>query len=378
MKFRAKLQSMAANEILSMITPQTLERIRKSDPKPLFKAFVIGQEGEASANLVGVGKIVKTWFKDAIGKLSRRMYSGMPLFHGHAETNSQDGRESIGEVVGTSTLDIGGKFSAFVATYIYPEYKNLPLDIASIEADITTDGFNSEIHAINVEDVTAIALGNSAIENPGFPGATLLGAVQAFVNKNTIQASPEGGDKMSITVNEVRSLIKAEGYVPSDFFGMGELTKDPMVAEYIEKAEERFEKSLISRKKRINEGFDETKEKLEENHKKVLEEKDLKIKKLILESSKTKAKDLFTSKAKERKLSDAQIKFIEMKREKDFNPEDPDKLDSEVNRFIDTGLEDFKATAEIFGKTKEAEADDDLSNPNTEPSGGVDASIIPD
>ena len=373
MKFRAKLQSMAANEILSMITPQTLERIRKSDPKPLFKAFVIGQEGEASANLVGVGKIVKTWFKDAIGKLSRRMYSGMPLFHGHAETNSQDGRESIGEVVGTSTLDIGGKFSAFVATYIYPEYKNLPLDIASIEADITTDGFNSEIHAINVEDVTAIALGNSAIESPGFPGATLLGAVQAFVNKNTIQASPEGGN-MAITISEVKDFIKAEKVQPNDVFGRDQLIDDPIVKGFVEAEKKEASTGEYAHRKRTDEAFDKARTDWEAKEAKFKEE----AKRLKTENSKTKAKDLFTSKAKERKLSDAQIKFIEMKREKDFNPEDPDKLDAEVNKFIDTGLEDFKATAEIFGKTKEAEADDDLSNPNNEDTGGVDASIIPD
>ena len=374
MKFRAKLQSMAANEILSMITPQTLERIRKSDPKPLFKAFVIGQEGEASANLVGVGKIVKTWFKDAIGKLSRRMYSGMPLFHGHAETNSQDGRTPIGEVVGTSTLDIGGKFSAFVATYIYPEYKNLPLDIASIEADITTDGFNSEIHAINVEDVTAIALGNSAIESPGFPGATLLGAVQAFVNKNTIQASPEGGDKMSITISEVKDFIKAEKVQPNDVFGRDQLIDDPIVKGFVEAEKKEASTGEYAHRKRTDEAFDKARTDWEAKEARFKEE----AKRLKTENSKTKAKDLFTSKAKERKLSDAQIKFIEMKREKDFNPEDPDKLDAEVNKFIDTGLEDFKATAEIFGKTKEAEADDDLSNPNNEDTGGVDASIIPD
>lgn len=188
---------MADSEIKAMIPPYYFENIKRRDPKPLFKAFVVGQEGQAEANWVGVGKVVKTWFKDAIGKLSRKIWPGMKLFHNHAETNDPDEtRPEIGEVAGSRTKMIDGKFSAMIAAYIFPEYKKLPLDIASIEADIHVDNTfgDDEVHAVDVEDVKGIALGSSKVERPGFSGATLLGELQAFAGK----AKPTGKSKWQL------------------------------------------------------------------------------------------------------------------------------------------------------------------------------------
>lgn len=192
MKIRARLLHMAESEIKAMIPPYFLESVKQKDPKPLFKAYVVGQEGQAEAQWVGIGKVVKNWFKDAIGKLVRRIYPGLKLFKNHAETNEpNENRIEIGEVAGSRAKTIDGKFSAVIAAYIYPEYKNLPLDIASIEADILiNDVGDDDIHAVDVDDVTGIALGNSAVDKPGFPGATLLGELQAFAGK------PKQADKV--------------------------------------------------------------------------------------------------------------------------------------------------------------------------------------
>ncbi len=186
MKIRAKLLHMGESEIKAMIPPYHFEDIKRRDTKPLFKAFVVGQEGQAEANWVGVGKVVKTWFKDAIGKLSRRIWPGLKLFHNHAETNDpNESRPEIGEVAGSRTKMIDGKFSAVIAAYIYPEYAKMHLDIASIEADVHMNniGGDDEVDAVDVEDVSGIALGSSKVERPGFPGATLLGELQAFAGK---------------------------------------------------------------------------------------------------------------------------------------------------------------------------------------------------
>jgi len=186
MKIRAKLLAMAESEIKAMIPPYYFDNIKRRDPKPLFKAFVVGQEGQAESNWVGFGKVVKNWFKDAIGKLSRKIYPGLPLFFNHAETNdSNEDRREIGEVAGSRAQDVKGKFSAVIAAYIFPEYKKMTLDIASVEVDVHIDDSGvDEIRAVNVDDVTGIALGNSAVDRPGFPGATLLGELQAFAGKS--------------------------------------------------------------------------------------------------------------------------------------------------------------------------------------------------
>jgi hypothetical protein len=59
--------------------------------------------------------------------------------------------------------------------------------VASIEAeiDLNVDG-KGNIIANDVNNVSAIALGNSEIETPGFAGATLLGQLQAFAKERGI------------------------------------------------------------------------------------------------------------------------------------------------------------------------------------------------
>jgi len=212
MRIRAKLLHMAESEIKAMIPPYYFADIKRRDPKPLFKAFVVGQEGQAESTWVGVGTIVKNWFKDAIGKLSRRIHTGLKLFHDHAETNEADeNRAPIGEVAGSRAKIIDGKFSAVIAAYIFPEYKKLILDIASVEANVFIDNnVNDEIHAVNVEDVTGIVLGNSKVDSPGFPGATLLGELQAFAEKSKQTEKPKWQLGYNFTGQGERKLKLAE------------------------------------------------------------------------------------------------------------------------------------------------------------------------
>ena len=352
MRFRAQLQAMASNEIRDMIQPFRIAEIKRNDPKPVFKAFVVGQEGYAEGSWVGIGKVVKTWFKDAIGKLSRRIVPGMQLFHGHQQgTNEHVGREQVGEVVGGKTQEVDGKFSAVIAAYIFPEFKNLPLDVANIEADFNISNDGQDIRDVDVLEVTGIALGNSAIEKPGFPGATYIGELQAFVNKK-IQFT-KGEENMSIT--EIREAIKAEKLKPSDIFGIGDLTKDPMVTEAIEEEKNKAITGEYKNRKRDEAGFDKTKEKLEADHLKEMQEKDAKIKELLTETLKTKSTDLFASKIKERKLSDKAAKFVLTQKEKRFEPENADKLNKDVDDFIDSEIEDFNKIFEEESKDKKTD-----------------------
>ena len=187
MRIRAQLRCMADSEIVGMIPPDVFREIKAKDSHPMFKAFVVGHEGEAKGNLVGVGNIIKRWFGDAIKKLHGKISAGIRLFHGHAETNTNEGRVPIGEIVGKKLMDVKDKLSSVVACWIYPNYRHLPLDVASIEADVDFEQ-NPEGSFIvaDVEGVTGIALGNSAVDIPGFAGATLLGEFQAFAEKHKL------------------------------------------------------------------------------------------------------------------------------------------------------------------------------------------------
>jgi len=180
MRITAKLQEMAASELADMVPQSTFDRIKLTDPHPLFKAFTVGHEGESKGELLGAGQVVKRWFKAAIEGLHARIQAGLKLFHGHSGSDDPSSRIPIGEVVGKKLMNIAGKLSSVACVYIFPVYKNLSLDVASVEADVEMEIDASGLRVVRVGDVTAIALGSSAIETPGFSGATLLGQLQAF------------------------------------------------------------------------------------------------------------------------------------------------------------------------------------------------------
>jgi hypothetical protein len=175
---------MADSEIMAMVPADKLADIKAKDGSPLIKAFVVGHEGEARGNLIGMGNVVKRWFRSAIEKLHEKIKGGLQLFHGHAATNDTAGRTPIGEVVGKKLMNVEDQLSTVVACWIYPDFRHLPLDVASIEADIDLRGDNTNsLYVADVGEISGIALGNSQIDTPGFPGATLLGQLQAFAQE---------------------------------------------------------------------------------------------------------------------------------------------------------------------------------------------------
>jgi hypothetical protein len=181
-RFSAPLQEMAESEILAMVPADRLKAMRDREPHPLIKAFVVGHEGESEGHLIGIGNVVKRWLRGMIQTLGQKVRAGLQLFHSHATgTNAHEGREAIGEVVGSMVKPIDGRESVIVACHIYPQFKHLPLDVASVEADATfvRNGAGT-VDIVDIGEVTGIALGNSTVNRPGFPGATLLGQLQAF------------------------------------------------------------------------------------------------------------------------------------------------------------------------------------------------------
>ena len=348
MRFRATILEMASSEILQYIPANIYEGIKARDSHPVFRAYVIGHEGISEGKVVGHGNMVKRWFASAIDKIHEKLQYGTKVFHEHAKTNEHTGRTSIGEIVGKAKEIIKDKLSAIAIMYIKPEYKDLPLNVASMEADIyLSDDRNKGIFDVNVEDITAVALGDSAVNRPGFTDATLLVQVQELVDQSQFNL---GGEEMGNTISDIKKVIKAEGYMPSDFFGIGELTKDPMIEEHIEKLEEKFENSLIKRRKRINEGFDETKDKLIEDHKTELKTKDEQITKLQGETIKSKTGEWLTTQKDKRKLTEEQMKYINLNLP-EFKPEDHDKGEDEFNKFLDGQVDKLAViNKDVFGK----------------------------
>lgn len=354
MRFRATILEMASSEILEHIPANIYEAIKAKDPHPIFRAYVVGHEGLSGGEIVGAGSFIKRWFASAISNIVEKLQFGTKIFHAHGKTNEHEGRNVIGHIVGKAKKIIGDNLSAIAITYIKPEYKDLPLDVASIEADVILSGDKDNgIFDANVEDITGVALGNSAVQKPGFPGATLLSQIQAFADQSQFHT---GGGEMT-TISEVRDFIKAGNLKPSDIFGLGDLTKDPMIEEHIEQARKEAVKGEYEHRKRDEEGFDKTKEKLVEDHEKKVKEKDELITKLQGENIQSKTSGWLETQTEKRKLDEEQVKYITRSLPK-FKPEDAEKAEDEFGKFLDDQIDELSGIKkDVFGVEEDKDKD---------------------
>jgi len=344
----ARLHEMAQSELMQMISPAIVQEIKRDDPKPKFRAYVVGHEGESSGSISADNftwiKVVKKWFKSAIRNLHDKIAIGLPLFWGHSEENAST-RERIGEVVGKKLADVKDKLSVIVATYIKPEFATLPLDVASIEADIRLRDDGKD-YAADVDDVRAIALGSKDNEQPGFKGATLLTQLFEFAQDNQVLYRSK---EMELSLDDMKKVIKAESLKPGDLFSNADLAEDPSVKGLVDSAERRTKASFHDHNTRTEEKIEEVRA----DAKKEKEDLEKENKKLQTEVAKSKVEGLFAKAKTERKLSEKQVKYLEKKTSK-FEPEDPEKLEEEFSSFLDDEIKEFKLIAEdVFGEKKE-------------------------
>lgn len=340
-RIAGELQEMASDEVLEHVSASAYKRVRKSDDKPEFRAYVIGHEGESEGKVVGIGKVIKKWARSAIANITERLAVGTKVFHLHEMTNDHEGRKPIGEVVGKALSDVAGKLSSIAIMYIYPEYRDVPLDVASIEADIMVpENVNPNARAVevDVEDITAIALGNSQINKPGFAGASLLASLQEFA----ADASREKPDKetKTMTPDELRKAVRDAKLKPSELFGSDEIADDPIV------------QGVIRERRRNEEGFGKRmEEKLEAEKTKLEQEKQALQAQLATLGKgllKTKAKEAIQPAIEKRKLDEKQAAFV-LKHADQFDPKSEESLAGDLDKFLDAQLDDLKGFHEIYG-----------------------------
>ena len=353
MIIRATILEMASSEIMEHIPASVYESIKVKDPYPVFRAYVVGHEGISEGQVVGHGDMVKRWFSSAIHKIVEKLQYGLKVFHEHGKTNVHTGRGVIGHIVGKATRIINDNLSAIAITYIKPEYKDLPLDVASIEADIKlNDDQDRGIYDANVEDITGIALGNSAVKRPGFPGATLLSQIQAFAQSHQSHQYHTGGGDMD-TISDVRDFIKSQNVKPSDVFGLDDLIKDLSVERHFreEKSNEYEARKRVEQEKSdFVKRADEEQKKVKDEHDKVLKEKDKEIAKLAGEGIQSKTTAWLETQKKKRELDDEQVKFI-TRNLPNFKPEDLEKAEDEFGKFLDDQIDEFNGIKkDVFGK----------------------------
>ena len=344
----AMLHHMAAGELLAMVDGAQLERIRKEDPRPELRAYTIAHEGEVQGNMLGVGNIVIRYLRDVIVKIGEKLRIGTWIYHGH----SQDfDRKAIGEVVGKAAQHIDGVLTQVAAVWIYPDFRDATLDVASIEALVEfRDGVDGKATAIDVEEITGIALADSTQETPGFPGATLLATVQAFVQ----------GKDSAMTLEEIKQALKDGGYSPSDVFERDALTADTAVQAALTESVEAATKTEREAKRAIQERLGGKLDKQREE-----------LDALKKESVLSKTSSVLDGIAKERELTDEQRKFVERRLNTfETDAEDEGALKGALNRHLDAELKEFKEYRELMGIKDDASNSDDSKGTPPDDSNG--------
>lgn len=331
---------MAAGEIMQYIPPDTIAAIQSKDAHPLFRAYVVGEEGDATPNVVGMGGRVLNWLRASISAMVSKLQFGTKIFHNHAATNEHAGRTVVGEVVGKALEYISGKMRAVAVAYIYPQFKDIIADAVSIEAEIDLDptGQSNIVDGVHVGEITGIAVGDRRYNKPAFAAAGLVASLQAF----DIQGN-EGG-KMDLTIEQVRDFIMLRRLTPSELFNEEVITKDPVVRGKI--------KAEFDMRERLQKEFDAFKT-----------EGTTKVTKLETEN-KTLKQDIVTGKAQsisqaiitERKMPETKAKFVALKMP-NFKVEgdalDDAAIKGQINKFIDAQIDEFGKLEAIIapGKT---------------------------
>ena len=339
-KIAGQIQEMAAEELTDHMSGTTYKNIKAKDPKALFRAYCIAHEGESTGKVIGIGRIVKKWARSAIEKINEKLTIGTKIFHMHAEDNA--GRKPIGEIVGKVLSDVADKLSSIAIAYIYSDYRDIPLDVASIEADIHLPekiGPTVKISDVDVEEITGIALGNSAIVKPGFAGATLLAQLQEFAdNANHENNRSKGDEKM--TLDDLKKAVK-EGHVcPSDIFSDEEISNDVIVRNIAKESQ----KTEWEHRVRTDEKFKAESAKWEKEKK----ELETKLAEANQKGLKSEAVERLKDVISQRKLDEKQVKFVQKDFPK-FAPTTGDALIKDLNKFVDDQLTEYDQAAELFG-----------------------------
>jgi len=328
---------MAGSELLGMVDAGALERIRAIDSHPEFRAYAIGHEGTADMQIRSLGRTVPIrWLREAVGWLHNAITVGIAAFNRHLpDSNTHEGRNRVGEVVGKRLVEVANRVTTIVAMYIYPEYRNLPLDVASIEADMQFGiGEGGQVYPTGVGTVTGIALSSREIDRPGFPGATLLGAVAAF-------AHGEGATTMA-TKSEVRDAVRELKLSPSDLFEPDAVLADAVVDRAIKAAN----KNVYDQSARVEAENKALRDQLATKDNEFKAE----LAKAQANVVRTRAGTVLATLATERKIGEKEKRYIELRLPTlQTEAADEAKLREDVNKFIDAQLADYKTTAELFG-----------------------------
>lgn len=336
-----QVQATTQIELEELVGSEMLRNLKAREEHPEIRLYSIGHEGEAKFHLLGIGKKTFTWVQAAVRAVADKLNIGTAVFDRHdPNTNSPMGRIQIGEIVGKAVRQIGDRLNTLAAIYIYPQFKSRPLDVASFEAEIQFSHDGHQAWPIAIESVSGIALSNSGIDTPGFPGATLLGAVQAYVQAF---AGELGDNKMN--QSDVKKAAADLGLTPTQVFGIDTIMSDTVVIGKVKEAKDTLQQAADRWKGEVDAGREKV-AKLENQN----AEKDKTISQHTVQAKSASVFDTILADP-ERKLDD-KAKIFVRRGLKNFEStaENEDALKVDASKFVDASVKEYGELAkDVFG-----------------------------
>jgi len=194
---------MTDDEILAAIPAGTLSEIKRTDPHPYFRAFVVAHEGVAEPFVKEKGSFVKKIikvFRSAILSMAGRPPGAKYYDDYHKQAGP---RTEIGREVAHVQKDVNGNLHDISIAYASPSQAEAmkAKDIVSMEADADFDKESEDTFVLRtIKKIAAYATGKSSDgAQPAWSGAKAVGAMYAFT-----ETQPQRRD---MTEEEIRALI---------------------------------------------------------------------------------------------------------------------------------------------------------------------------
>lgn len=344
------------NQILSYVDNNALAEIKKTDPKPLLKAYTIAHEGTTKPKVLGTGYKIMQWGRAAVESVFDALQIGIKSIAGHTADNNANSKPEKATVIGKGKQLIDNVLHTIAVLY-FPNKNDSDYNTISMEASVLHDDNPNNSIVDSVKNITALALGKLGLDSPAFPNAREIASIQCFEGDQTsFNKIKNNEEKRKMpTTEEVREFLRTTGFPV-----VKELFRDVIQHKHIFPSQIFLPEEIIGTVKTENgdlliDGGDKElvayiKKPLNDVRKsyneKIIEfEKNLKN--VQRENVKLSAHTMVTDIVKEKKLtlSEKQNKFLTTKM-KEFEPGEDVK--KSLSEFVDKKLEEFKEIDAIY------------------------------
>lgn len=329
-------------DVLNIVGESRMHKLKEQYPNPDIRMFVIAHEGVAEG-MSTVGKKILLYLKQTVQRVADAIGIGIPAYFQHDKGHRRD---QIGEVVGRKFVNDKHMSYTVAAILVYPKWKELDLDIASMEAEIEIK--DNEVY--NVANVSAIALSNSRIDSPGFPHAKLVAAFEYFTSTSGTTTNtgdkPEGSIPMNL--NDIKQWLTDNKTRVTDVFELDDIMQSPEVDKIV---------------KRELQTKHEHARRVEDKLKRVEEEKNAELDRLLEQVKEYRGKIVEASSVNTlatalSKIEDPKMRGFVEQRAKDriagkvAEIDDPGKVEEFVQQSVDDVVKDLETMKEILGLTE--------------------------